>query len=68
MSCYAYDATIHLRIWADGQDEAYRKQREAAERADDGSSTATTSMLSLRHRPDLDGSLRPATRGTEGGE
>ena len=58
MARYAYEATIKLRIWADGQDDAYRKQREAAERADDGDTTATTSMMSLRHCPELDGSLR----------
>jgi hypothetical protein len=60
---YRYEATITLIIAADGQDEAYRIQKSALNAVDSallarGVVRAHSSILDLKHRPDLDGSLR----------
>lgn len=61
---YRYEATIKLIIAADGLDAAYRVQQAAVNNLKAGATavgapikSVTGSMLDLKHRADLDGSL-----------
>jgi hypothetical protein len=65
MPRYRYEATIKVILAADSQDEAYRMQQQIANdvvrpHTNERVVQVTASMLDLRHRPDLDGSLRNA--------
>ena len=60
---YRYEATIKAILAADGQDEAYRMLKQIADdvirpHTNERVVEITASMLDLRHRPDLDRSLR----------
>jgi hypothetical protein len=59
---YRYEATITVVLAADGIDEAYRMQQQIAGIIEDHTNERVeqvqASMLGLKHRPDLDGSLR----------
>jgi hypothetical protein len=58
---YVYDATIRVRLAAPSLDEAYRMQKQIGEvvrrYTNERVTDITASMLDLKHRPDLDGSL-----------
>lgn len=59
---YRYEASVTFILAANGLDEAYRMQtqiRDIVKRyTNERVSDVRGSMLDLKHRPDLDGSLR----------
>lgn len=64
---YRYEAAVKVVVAADGLDEALRMQQQIADvvrqHTNERVVDVTTSMLDLKHRPDLDGSLKPRSGG-----
>jgi hypothetical protein len=61
---YRYEASVKFVLAADGLDEAYRMQQQivgiVARHTNELVTKIVGSMLDLKHRPDLDGSLTPS--------